>query len=170
MIKIQSEKPNLHADAIEALYDRTFGPGHFAKTAERLREGTERVVDCCQVALNADRVVGACRIWPLVIGLEEVPAVFVGPLAVEEDQRGKTLGQDLTRAALAAAGHAGWPLAVIVGAPEYFGPVGFKPVPPGQLTLPGPQDPSRILYCGLAANAVLPVGEVKTAMPRLSLV
>ena len=27
-----------HSDAVEALYDEVFGPGRFAKTAERLRE------------------------------------------------------------------------------------------------------------------------------------
>ena len=38
MLQIVPETPELHAEAIEDLFDRTFGPGHFAKTAERLRE------------------------------------------------------------------------------------------------------------------------------------
>ena len=52
MIEILPETPALHADAIEALYDRTFGPGHFAKTAERLREGNASVPDVTRVAVS----------------------------------------------------------------------------------------------------------------------
>lgn len=165
MIEIVPENPAQHADAIEALYDRTFGPGHFAKTAERLREGSARVTHCCQVALQDGYVVGACRIWPIVIGERNARAVFVGPLAVAPDQRGKTLGQDLTRAALDASERDGWPLALIVGSPTYFVPIGFEAVPAGHLQLPGPQDASRILYQPLQNGAELPRGAVKTAPP-----
>lgn len=165
MIEIVPENPAQHADAIEALYDRTFGPGHFAKTAERLREGSARVTHCCQVALQGDQVVGACRIWPIVIGESRAPAVFVGPLAVAQDQRGKTLGQDLTRAALKASQQDGWPLALIVGSPAYFTPIGFQTVPVGMVQLPGPQDASRILYFALKEGAELPGGSVRTAPP-----
>lgn len=170
MIEIVPENPQKHADDIEALYDRTFGPGHFAKTAERLREGSARIAPCCQVALQENRVVGACHIWPIVIGSDSTPAVFVGPLAVVQDQRGKTLGQDLTRAALKASAEAGWPLALIVGSPTYFMPIGFEAVPPGTLQMPGPQDASRILFQPLTDGAQLPAGPVRTAPPARILV
>lgn len=170
MIEIVPEIPAQHADAIEALYDRTFGPGHFAKTAERLREGSARVTHCCQVALQSDQVVGACRIWPIVIGETKAPAVFVGPLAVAKDHRGKTLGQDLTRAALKASKQDGWPLALIVGSPAYFTPIGFQMAPTGMIQLPGPQDASRILFLPLQEGAELPAGGVQTAPPPRILV
>ena len=32
--------------------------------------------------------------------------------------------------------------------------MGFKPVPAGRITLPGPVDPARLLYCELEAGAL----------------
>ncbi|MEC7288822.1 MAG: N-acetyltransferase, partial [Pseudomonadota bacterium] len=65
MIEIIPESPDLHADAIEALYDRTFGPGHFAKTAERLREGNQSRLDLTRIAVKDGAVIGVCRMWPV---------------------------------------------------------------------------------------------------------
>ena len=58
MIEILPETPSQDADAIEALYDRTFGPGHFAKTAERLREGNASLPDITRVAVEDGRLIG----------------------------------------------------------------------------------------------------------------
>ena len=40
---------------------------------------------------------------------------------------------------------AGLPLVVLVGDESYYGRFGFTPVPPGQITLPGPVAPTRLL-------------------------
>ncbi|MEO1642099.1 MAG: N-acetyltransferase, partial [Pseudomonadota bacterium] len=70
MIEILPETPERHADAIEALYDRTFGPGHFAKTAERLREGTRSLPELSRVAVQDGEVIGVTRLWPICVGDE----------------------------------------------------------------------------------------------------
>ena len=70
MIDITPETPDQHAAAIEALYDRTFGPGHFAKTAERLREGNASLPDITRVAVSDGEVIGVCRVWPIFVGVE----------------------------------------------------------------------------------------------------
>lgn len=158
MIDIRSENPAQHAVAIEALYDRTFGPGHFAKTAERLREGSQSLPQCNRVALHEGEVVGACRIWPVEIGDSPVRSVFVGPLAVDQDYRGQGLGHDLVHKALEACREQSWQLALIVGSPVYFRPLGFQPVLAGQIRLPGPQDPDRILMQVLDAKIDSPSG------------
>ena len=36
----------------------------------------------------------------------------------------------------------------------YYGRFGFKPVPPGQITLPGPVDPARLLALELVPGAL----------------
>ncbi|MEL6692547.1 MAG: N-acetyltransferase, partial [Pseudomonadota bacterium] len=77
MIEIIPETPDQHAAAIEALYDRTFGPGHFAKTAERLREGNASLPDVTRVAVSDGKVIGVCRVWPIFVGADRVPAVFI---------------------------------------------------------------------------------------------
>ena len=102
MIEIVAEIPDQHAEAIEALYDRTFGPGHFAKTAERLREGNQSRPDLTRVAVSDGVVIGVCRIWPIVVGEPRIPAVFVGPVAVDPGFQGQRLGLSVTGEALEA--------------------------------------------------------------------
>ncbi|MCR9270753.1 MAG: N-acetyltransferase [Hyphomonadaceae bacterium] len=152
MIEIVPETPAQHADAIEALYDRTFGPGHFAKTAERLREGNASLPDLTRVAVQDGRVIGVCRIWPIFVGAARVPAVFVGPVAVDPDFQGQRLGLTITGEALEAATKAGWGAAVIIGSPRYFGELGFVGVAPDRFRFPGPQDMHRVMVRALAGD------------------
>lgn len=164
MIEVLPEIPSTHADEIEALYDRTFGPGHFAKTAERLREGTVSLPDVSRVAVQDGKLIAACRLWPIEVGVEAIPAVFVGPVAVSPDFQGQRLGLTVTGEALEAATIAGWGAAVIIGAPQYFGELGFQVTKAAQLTFPGPQDPARIMVRTLAGDAGLLHGAVR--VPR----
>lgn len=153
MIEILPESPDLHAAAIEALYDRTFGPGHFAKTAERLREGNRSRPDLTRIAVSGGEVIGVCRIWPIVVGADRQPAVFVGPVAVEPGFQGQRLGLTVTGEALEAATKAGCGAAVIIGAPQYFGELGFTVVAPDRFSFPGPQDMARVMVRDLAGPA-----------------
>lgn len=153
MLQILPETPDLHAGAVEALFDATFGPGHFAKTAERLREYSASIPDINRVAVLDGEVIAVCRVWPLVVGPDRVRALFYGPVAVAPDHRGGRLGLSVTGEALEAGKAAGWPAAVLIGAPAYFGEIGFVVTPPGRLTFPGPQDQSRIMVRDLAGDA-----------------
>ncbi|MEO0606890.1 MAG: N-acetyltransferase [Pseudomonadota bacterium] len=154
MIEIIPETPSQHAAAIETLYDRTFGPGHFAKTAERLREGNASLPDITRVAVSGgDEVIGVCRMWPIFIGTDKIPALFVGPVAVDPGFQGQRLGLTVTGEALEAATQAGWGAAVIIGAPSYFGELGFKIVAPDRFQFPGPQDMTRVMVRALAGDA-----------------
>ena len=57
-----------HSDAVEALYDDVFGPGRFAKTAERLREGNTKIADASLVAIDSEGLTGVVRVWPVKVG------------------------------------------------------------------------------------------------------
>ncbi len=160
MLEIIAENPARHADEIEALYDSTFGPGHFAKTAERLREGTVSLPDLNRVAVRNGKVIGACRLWPVEVGEARTPAVFVGPVAVAPGFQGQRLGLSITGEALEAAGKAGWTAAVIIGSPRYFSEIGFTLVPKGQLSFPGPQDPARVMVRSLNEDEIALSGAV----------
>lgn len=166
MIEIRAENPKSDAAAIEDLYDRTFGPGHFAKTAERLREGTVSLPQLSRVAVQAGQIIGVTRLWPLEVGAAAQRAVFVGPVAVDPEFQGQRLGLTVTGEALEAATRAGWPAAILIGAPSYFSEIGFQMVAPGRLIFPGPQDLSRIMVRSLAGAAEDLSGHVKVpALP-----
>lgn len=154
MFEIELERPE-HEAAIEALLDLSFGPGRYAKTAQRLREGNRAVPELCYVAFLNDsgerRLVGSLRFWPIVIG--GVPGLMLGPLAVEPQLRGQGCGIKLMQRGLADAKALGFRLVILVGDEPYYVKVGFGPVPPGRLTMPGPVDPARLLYRELDIGA-----------------
>ena len=132
---------------IDALMMRAFGPGRYAKTAERLREGNQVRADLSFVAVSAGAVVGAVRLWPVAVG--EARGVFLGPIAVEGGWRKHGLGAALIETACAAAQAAGEGFILLVGDMPLFGPHGFEPVPNGRVALPGPVDTRRILWRAL---------------------
>jgi GNAT superfamily N-acetyltransferase len=136
-----------HAAAVEALVDRAFGPGRFAKSSERLREGNHQLDACSFVALRGRTVIGSVRLWPVTIGGK--PAAFLGPLAVDSEQRSAGLGQALVEAACQAAGEAGWGAVLLVGDAPYFSRIGFSAAPAARVVMPGPADQRRVLLKAL---------------------
>lgn len=149
-LRIDAEAP---ADAIdvEALVLAAFGPGRFAKTAERLRERAAVVAGF--VARDGARLLGSVRLWSITI--DGAPALFLGPIAVAADNRKAGLGADLVQACLAWAADKGMGV-LLVGDAPYFGRFGFNAAP--DVRLPGPADPRRLLWHGVdqPSGAVLP--------------
>jgi predicted N-acetyltransferase YhbS len=139
------------AEAIERLNERVFGPGRFARTAYRLRETTPPDPGLSFVARVGTLLVGANRMTPIFIG--ETPALLLGPLIVEPVFRAQGIGEALVIRSLEAAKAAGAKLSILVGDEPYYGRMGFKRAPPGRVQLPGPVDPTRILYCEIAPGA-----------------
>ncbi|MEL7130411.1 MAG: N-acetyltransferase [Pseudomonadota bacterium] len=152
MIDITPEFPSEHAAAIEDLYDRTFGPGHFAKTAERVREYGRSLPTISRVAVSDGAVIGAVRAWPVRVGPVDL-ALFVGPVAIDPAFRGQRLGLTVTDHVLDAAKEANWSAAILIGDPTYFEGAGFRASEPGRLVFPGPQDARRVLIRDLAGHA-----------------
>ena len=132
---------------IDVLIDQAFGPGRYAKTAERLRESNVPLLDLSFVCWRGAEPIGCVRQWPILIG--GAPAVFLGPFAVEEGQRKHGLGAALIKRACEAAAAAGHEAILLVGDLAYFGPLGFEIVPAGRIALPGPVDPRRVLWRAL---------------------
>jgi predicted N-acetyltransferase YhbS len=146
-----AEKPADRA-VIDAFIDDIFGPGRFAKTAERLREGNVPLLDLSFVCWRGAEPIGCVRQWPILIGGS--PVIFLGPFAVEADQRKHGLGAKLIHRAVEAATAAGHDAILLVGDAPYFGPLGFEVVPAGRIALPGPVDPRRVLWCALKPGGV----------------
>ena len=74
---------------------------------------------------------------------------MLGPLAVDPEFTGQGYGRRLVAESLEKAKALGLKLIVLVGDEPYYGRLGFKRVPPGQILLPGPVDPARILATAL---------------------
>ena len=143
-------RPETAADLtdIDDLLNNCFGPGRYARTAFRLREGVEGLPDLAVVAMSGDRLVGSLRYWPVLIE-KKFPALLLGPLAVHPDWRGKGCGLALMQRSLPLAAAQGHRLVVLVGDINYYNRAGFVQVPVGTLDMPGPVDLTRLLWLEL---------------------
>ncbi|GJD97169.1 GNAT family N-acetyltransferase [Methylobacterium iners] len=149
------------AESIDRLHDRAFGPGRFARTSYRLREGVPHLPSLSFTALVGTFLVGSVRIRPVRIG--EALALMLGPLTVDPSFEGRGIGAALMEACLGAAEAEGHALVILVGDAPYYARFGFSAVPPGRLTMPGPVDPARLLWRGLTEDAVESVGGLVTS-------
>ena len=109
------------AEARESLLDRAFGPARFAKTCERLRAGRLPAAGLSLVArtsgfgggADVGEIVGTVRLWHVEAG--GVPALMLGPLAVDAAWRCHRVGTRLMEAAIERAGARGHQAIVLVG-------------------------------------------------------
>lgn len=141
------------AQILSDLSAQAFGPGRFARSAYRVREGVPPVASLCLAAWLDGKLVGGIRFTAIRIG-EEEGAALLGPLVVDPGEKGKGYGRALVEEGLARARGEGFGLILLVGDMPYYERFGFKPVPPGQITLPGPVDPARLLALELASGAL----------------
>ena len=140
-----------HAAAVEALYDDVFGPGRFAKTAERLREGNTKIADASLVAIDSEGLTGVVRVWPVTVG-ETGRAAFLGPIAVAERRRGNGVAFKLMERAIGVCREQGYAAVILVGDHDYYDRFGFKSAE-GRFQLPGPVDQKRVLIRDLSERA-----------------
>ena len=92
--------PETAADeaAVERLHERTFGPGRFARTAFRIREGRKHMLDLSFTARVGTLMIGSVRLTPICIG--DTPALLLGPLTIEPPFRSHGVGTALIKRAL----------------------------------------------------------------------
>ena len=136
------------AERVEALVMAAFGPGRFAKTAERLREGSRATVGF--VARRDGRVIGSGRLWPVTVC--ETPALVRGPIAVDAGRHSDGLGAELVQACLEQARTLPVGGVLLVGDAAYFERFGFVGAP--EAILPGPVDRRRVLWMATGVEQV----------------
>jgi predicted N-acetyltransferase YhbS len=137
---------------IADLHARAFGPGRFARTAYRLREGAAEFSPFCRVCRIDGRLAAAVRFSPIRI-CDKGGALLLGPLAVDPAFANQGHGRALVGEALEAARVAGIALVVLIGDEPYYAKLGFRRIPPGQISLPGPINPTRLLAVELSPGA-----------------
>jgi predicted N-acetyltransferase YhbS len=158
---IRAERPE-DAPLVDALNAASFGPGRFARAAFRLREGVAPERALSFVAVEQGKLRGSVRFWPVAIGGK--PALMLGPLAVQSDQRGRGIGIALMVRGLEEAKALGHRAVILVGDLPYYARVGFVAIKSGRIRLPGPVDPGRVLGVALQEGALDALeGEVRRA-------
>lgn len=156
--------------AREILLDRAMGPGRRRKASEAIRRG-RRPADGLSLAAKdeAGILVGTVRLWHVAAGTRAgaaVPALLLGPLAVEPALEGRGIGAALMRRAVAEARRLGHAAVLLVGDPDYYERFGFSAASTGALAMPGPFERHRLLALELqpgalsgAAGLIRPTGQ-----------
>ena len=138
--------------AREALLDASFGEGRHARTCQRLRDGRLPAEGLAFSAVREGRVVGTVRLWHVSAG--GIPALVLGPLAVDASCRSLGVGAALMEHALAAAKARGHGAVILRGDAAYYARFGFSAEKTGELALPGPFERERLLALELREGAL----------------
>jgi predicted N-acetyltransferase YhbS len=138
--------------AREALLDACFGEGRQMRTCQRLRDGRAPAAGLSLSAVCEGRLVGTLRLWHVSAG--GVPALMLGPLAVEDSCRKLGVGAALMDYALAAARSRGHRAVILLGDAPYYARFGFSAEKTGELVLPGAFERERLLGLELCEGAL----------------
>ena len=138
--------------AREALLDACFGANRDMRTCERLRDGRAPAEGLAFAAVRQGKLVGTVRLWHVSAG--GVPALMLGPLAVDGRCRGLGIGAALMDHALSAARHRGHGAVILLGDAPYYARFGFAPAATAELSLPGPFERDRLLGLALRHGAL----------------
>jgi predicted N-acetyltransferase YhbS len=141
--------------AREALLDACFGEDRDARTCHRLRDGYSPADGLALSAVRhgrKSRLVGTVRLWHVRAG--NIPALLLGPLAVDRDSRNLGIGAALIDRALTAARTRGHRAVILLGDAPYYARFGFCARKTGELALPGPFERDRLLGFELQDGAL----------------
>ena len=150
--QIRPERPE-DADTVAALNDDGFGPGRFAKSAYRLREGVAPERGLGFVATVEDGVllgsVGSGRSWSAASC-----RCCWARSPCKSELRGRGIGIALMKTGIDAARTAGFRTILLVGDESYYARASFARLPAGRVRFPGPVDKTRILGLALQPGAL----------------
>jgi predicted N-acetyltransferase YhbS len=138
--------------AREALLDACFSENRQLRTCQRLRDGRTPAEGLAFSALAEGRQVGTLRLWHVSAG--GIPALVLGPLAVDDTCRKLGVGAALIKQALIAAEVRGHRAVILLGDAPYYARFGFSTLKTGELSLPGPFERDRLLGLELSEGAL----------------
>jgi predicted N-acetyltransferase YhbS len=159
---IRSERAS-DVTAREALLDACFGANRHTRTCQRLRDGRAPAEGLALSVVRQGRLVGTVRLWHVSAG--GIPALMLGPIAVDPSCRKLGVGAALMNHALAAAAARGHGAVILLGDAAYYARFGFSAAKTADLSLPGPFERERLLGLELrdgaldsAAGLIVPTG------------
>ena len=147
-------------ELVEELLDRAFDPERRARTAYKVREGTQFLPGLSFAAIDAEELLlGTIQCWPVALtdpAGRAHPLIMVGPVAVLPEAQGFGHGKALMEASLGALDPRAPLPQVMIGDVEYYGRFwGFANAGTAGWKLPGPWEPHRLLV-RCADPALLP--------------
>ncbi|WP_421857100.1 GNAT family N-acetyltransferase [Oricola sp.] len=145
--------------ARDALLARAMGANWTARTSHRLRACRLPAEGLALAAHDrAGTLVGTVRLWNIAADVDRdghaVPALILGPLAVDPVRKGGGVGAALMRHAIAQATRLGHAAILLVGDAPYYERFGFSAAATTTLVLPGPVERERFLALELAEGAL----------------
>ena len=149
---IRLQTTNDYAALVE-MNERAFGPGRFARTAYRVREGAMRDPRLNLCAVLEGEIIGSVDFTPIAVG-GVWGVLLLGPLIIAEDYKNQGHGLRLMLDGLERARELDYRLVILVGDLPYYARAGFEPTPLGHISFPGPVDPARILHVELIPDAL----------------
>jgi predicted N-acetyltransferase YhbS len=138
--------------AREALLDACFGANRHQRTCQRLRDGRAPAEGLALSAVREGRLVGTVRLWHVSTG--GIPALMLGPLAVDDDSRKLGVGAALMARAIEIARQRGHGAIILLGDAPYYARFGFSAAKTSQLSLPGAFERDRLLGLELREGAL----------------
>jgi predicted N-acetyltransferase YhbS len=138
--------------AREALLDACFGANRHMRTCQRLRDGRAPAEGLALSVVRKGNLVGTVRLWHVSAG--GIPALVLGPLAVDASCRKLGVGAALMDHAQAAARALGHGAVILLGDAPYYARFGFCALKTGELSLPGPFERDRLLGLELRKGAL----------------
>lgn len=151
---------NSDIPAIDRLIAASFGPNRTKRTVYTFRDGIPPYPEFCFVARNdAEQIVATLRFWPVQLPDGRIMPLL-GPLAVEQELRGKGVGKALLRHgidAVKAAGHDG---ILIIGDPAYYGVFGFSVDHVRGMDMPGSVHPLTFMGLDFEKDGVVRLADL----------
>jgi predicted N-acetyltransferase YhbS len=141
-----------HDAEIDHINEEAFGPGRFVRAAYKIREAGPHERALSFVAMHDGAVIASVRMTRVAAG--EGRGLLLGPLAVRPAFKNLGIGRRLVAISLEASQTAGAGAVILVGDEPYYGPLGFKRIQRGQISMPRPVDLNRILAVEIEAGAL----------------
>ena len=122
------------------------------RTCQRLRDGRLPAAGLAFSAVCEGGLMGTVRLWHVCAG--GIPALILGPLAVDPACRNLGVGSELMVRALTAARVRGHRAVILLGDAPYYARFGFSADKTASLTLPGAFERERLLGLELEAGSL----------------
>ena len=141
---------------IETLLDLVFGQSRYELSSYRFRDNLDPIHELSLVLRDEYNVViGSIRYWPILLGVQKVPGLLLGPLGIHPTRQGEGYGGLLIKESLKRAVGLGWKSVILIGDLSYYSRFGFSQKVVKNLNFKYPVNNNRFLGCELVKYSLV---------------